>query len=70
MTWTASVVATADLTAVVSLTVLSRITVVVHHTFVLAHAQLTGLIHLRQDLLWCHEQNRLGNLEFFKRTQK
>jgi hypothetical protein len=51
MTWTSGVVATADLTAVVSLTVLSRITVVVNHTFVLANPQLTGLVHLRQDIL-------------------
>ncbi len=49
MTWTSGVVATADLTAVVGLTVLGRITVVVHDTFVLAHAQLTGLVHLGQD---------------------
>jgi hypothetical protein len=42
-------VAASHLTAVVCVTVLCGVAVVVHHTFVLAHAQLTGLVHLRKD---------------------
>jgi hypothetical protein len=42
-------VATPHLTAVVRVTVLCGVAVVVHHTFVLAHAHLTGLVHLGQE---------------------
>ncbi len=52
-------IAAPHLTAVVRVTVLCGVAVVVHHTFVLAHAQLTGLVHLETRKCTGHHFDQL-----------